>query len=456
MKYSYEQVKEDFNKKGYTLLTKKEDYKNVNQKLNYICPIHGKKQITYGHLKEGKGCSECGRERTRQASIKPDSYYKEIAESKGFEFVGTSVVHGVKYADVICPKHKKEGIQHVQTQNLRRNKGCKYCAGNVKLTSSKAHENFISKIYDIYGDSLTINGEYVNQKMKVSCTCNIHMETNNVLPSNLVKGHNGCSKCRNDKLSKTLTKTHEEFENEVKAINPHIKLIDKYKGANGSLKCYCTIHNKEFSKYFSSLIYRHTGCDECYKEEIRNRMGKDTDQFKEELAKIHPELEVIDEYVNRNTPLKIYCTIHDTEFESRPCDILKRESCCPKSIKFVKEKSVGSLLEEWNIKYEAQKKFDDCKDKRSLPFDFYLIDFNILLEYQGQQHYKPVKFGTQDIEEANSKYEYTKKHDEIKRKYCKEHNIPLIEIPYWKYDDLEFYLFDQLAKYNVIQEIECA
>lgn len=456
MKYLYEQVKEDFDKKEYILLTPEDDYKNVNQKLNYICPIHGEKQITYAHLREGKGCPECGREKSRQAVIKPDSYYKKIAESKGFEFMGTSVVDGVKYADVICPKHKEQGIQHVQTQNLRRNKGCKFCAGNMKLTEKDAHENFVNKIYKIYGDSLTINEKYVNQKTKISCTCNIHMETNSVFPSNLIKGHNGCSQCGREKLSKASFKTHEEFKNEVETANPHIKLIDKYKGANGSLKCFCKIHNKTFSKYFSSLINGHTGCDECYKEDMRNRMGKSSEQFKEELAKIHPELKVIGEYTNRSTPLKFYCTTHNIEFESKPCDILKRESCCPKSMKFVKEKSIGNLLEEWNIKYETQKRFDDCKDKRTLPFDFYLVDFNILLEYQGQQHYTPVKFGTQNKEEAISKYKYTIKHDKIKKKYCNDHNISLIEIPYWEYDDLEFYLFDQLVKHNVIQEIKCA
>ena len=156
MKYSYKQVKEDFNKKGYILLTPEDDYKNVNQKLNYICPIHGGKQITYAHLREGKGCPECGKEKSRQAVVKPDSYYKKIAESKGFEFIGTSVINGVKYVDVICPKHKEQGIQHVQTQNLKRNKGCKFCAGNMKLTEKDAHENFVNKIYKIYGDSLTI------------------------------------------------------------------------------------------------------------------------------------------------------------------------------------------------------------------------------------------------------------------------------------------------------------
>ena len=133
MKYTYDQVKNDFEKRGYQLLTSQEEYHNVNQKLKYICPIHGEREISYAHLREGKGCSICGRENTKNASLKPDSYYKELAESKNFEFVQTYINDkGQRYIEFICPKHSEYGIQKVQVSNLKRNNGCKYCAGNVK------------------------------------------------------------------------------------------------------------------------------------------------------------------------------------------------------------------------------------------------------------------------------------------------------------------------------------
>ena len=98
-------------------------------------------------------------------------------------------------------------------------------------------------------------------------------------------------------------------------------------------------------------------------------------------------------------------------------------------------------------------KFDGCKDKKVLPFDIYLNDYNTLIEFQGEQHYRPVRFGDESFKEAKEKFEYTKKHDEIKKKYCIDNNIPLIEIPYWKFDDLEYYLFDKFVELHILEEI---
>ena len=60
-----------------------------------------------------------------------------------------------------------------------------------------------------------------------------------------------------------------------------------------------------------------------------------------------------------------------------------------------------------------------------LPFDFYLFKYNILIEYQGEQHYKPrKKFGGEEG------FKNTVIRDNIKKQYCKNNNIKLIEIPY--------------------------
>ena len=84
------------------------------------------------------------------------------------------------------------------------------------------------------------------------------------------------------------------------------------------------------------------------------------------------------------------------------------------------------ILNNNNIQYETEKKFNSCKDKRELPFDFY-IENKYLIEYDGKQHF-----------DKNSifDYEYTHNHDLLKSKWCKENNIPLIRIPYTHYDNL--------------------
>ena len=87
---------------------------------------------------------------------------------------------------------------------------------------------------------------------------------------------------------------------------------------------------------------------------------------------------------------------------------------------------IAELLDEANIDYEVQKKFSSCKDKKELPFDFF-INNEYLIEYDGEQHFK---------QDSIFDYDYTHKHDLIKSDWCKNNNIPLIRIPYTHYDKL--------------------
>lgn len=82
-----------------------------------------------------------------------------------------------------------------------------------------------------------------------------------------------------------------------------------------------------------------------------------------------------------------------------------------------------------NINYIYQYKPKGLKRIYQLSYDFYLPDYNILIEYQGEQHYKPVPFGG-DIENAKIKFRNQIKNDNIKRYYANTNNIKLIEISY--------------------------
>ena len=77
------------------------------------------------------------------------------------------------------------------------------------------------------------------------------------------------------------------------------------------------------------------------------------------------------------------------------------------------------------INFIRQYKFKDCKNKRSLIFDFYLPEYNICIEYQGGQHYERFRFEKDDTNLKKRIYR-----DQIKRNYCKQKGIELIEIKY--------------------------
>ena len=67
-----------------------------------------------------------------------------------------------------------------------------------------------------------------------------------------------------------------------------------------------------------------------------------------------------------------------------------------------------------------------------------------LIEYQGKQHYEPIDFAGKGEKWANKLFRSNQKRDKIKRGYCIKNNIPLIEIPYWEFENTENILLNKL------------
>lgn len=98
------------------------------------------------------------------------------------------------------------------------------------------------------------------------------------------------------------------------------------------------------------------------------------------------------------------------------------------------EFKINQLLLSNNIEYISQKTFDNCRfidSNQMARFDFYIPSVNYLIEYDGEQHFKP--FG---YDKNLYKFQKAQEHDEFKNNWCKENNIPLIRIPYTKFDTL--------------------
>jgi hypothetical protein len=99
-----------------------------------------------------------------------------------------------------------------------------------------------------------------------------------------------------------------------------------------------------------------------------------------------------------------------------------------KKIRSHGELNITNYLIYNNVNFTREYIFNDCRSPKNYPlrFDFYLINLNLLIEFQGQHHFFPIN------NNPRSKYVHnkTKIHDNIKREYCKSKNIRLLEIPY--------------------------
>ena len=91
------------------------------------------------------------------------------------------------------------------------------------------------------------------------------------------------------------------------------------------------------------------------------------------------------------------------------------------------EQRVMNYLIKNNIKFEYQKKFEDCKYIKNLIFDFYLSEMNTVIEYDGEFHYRDI-YG--ELELQNTR-------DMIKDEYCYKNKINIIRIPFYKFNEIE-------------------
>lgn len=100
---------------------------------------------------------------------------------------------------------------------------------------------------------------------------------------------------------------------------------------------------------------------------------------------------------------------------------------CNSNKESIGERLIKTYLDENKIYYQREKKFKTCINIKELPFDFYLPDYNVCIEYDGELHYRPsVMFG------GDIAFNKTKVNDSIKTKWCCENNIKLLRIHYLK------------------------
>ena len=131
----------------------------------------------------------------------------------------------------------------------------------------------------------------------------------------------------------------------------------------------------------------------------------------------------------------------------------KNRGNCPYLNSSRTEVLIYNLMKKENISFDAEKTFQNCKDKNHLPFDIYLANKNMMIECDGMQHFKTIEYfgGKEGLKTV-------KKHDCMKNNFCKENNIPILRIPY-TYDPvidkqkIELLVLDFIKTKTVPQEI---
>lgn len=254
------------------------------------------------------------------------------------------------------------------------------------------------------------------------------------------------------KLKNKIKKHSETFIS--KAISKHGNAYD-YSETNYKRSCLkVKIKCNRCGKYFYQTPNNHLngqGCPYCKDKKSSEKQRKSIDAFIEQATNIHGDLydySYVD-YKGAKTQVKILCKNCNQFFYQTPDKHINSKQGCPYCKSRSKgEKSVEKFLNDNHIQFVSQKKFKECRDKRVLPFDFYLPDYNVCIEYQGRQHYGYK--GSSKFFKKEDDYLLLQKHDEIKRKFCNDRKIKLFEINYkvdftLQLEEIKLYL-DKLMK----------
>lgn len=337
-----------------------------------------------------------------------EEYVQELAKvNPSIEVLGTYINNYTKILHK-CKTHDYEW--YVTPNRILCGVNCPVCSGKV-IT----HEEYIKRVAEV-NPNIEVVGTYVDSKTKILHRCKVDGYEWYAKPNGILMG-SGCAMCYGNKK-----KTHEEYIRLVFEINQNIEVVGRYVGYDTPILHKCKIDGYEWFVAPNSILHG-IGCPKCAKK-VRTH-----DDYVNDISAINPNIEVLGVYQKWDTPILHRCKKCGCEWMVKPNGVLNGTGC-PACKESHGERTISNWLNSNNVLYQRQKVFDGCKDKRVLPFDFYLPVYDICIEYQGIQHYKPIDyFGGQDS------FKSQVFRDNIKREYCQKNNILLFEIPY--YSDLD-------------------
>lgn len=358
-----------------------------------------------------------------------------------------------EYLKEILLKFNLTLIEYINSKNIivKDNIGYKYKLNlcNIKNRNKLPHlfqknpfviEN-IKTYLNINNIGLTLlSEEYIDCKHKLEFICDKHRDKGiqHKTLDDIINNHQGCRYCGIEKRGEQYRISDETIRRRCDELN--LIYVGRYVKNQGTwIQFKCKIHS---DKGIQDISWYHLktcaiGCAFC------TGRYKTTEDFKKEMQSINPDIEIIGEYLGSEKPVKCKCKVCGHEW-SPIGRSLKYGQGCPACTFSKGEIKIGKILNENKIKFITQKTFDDCTYKEKLRFDFYLPDYNVLIEYDGEQHFRPVDFASKGLAWANKVFEHNQIKDKIKNDYCKDNNIRLIRIPYWEFDNIDTILASEI------------
>ena len=295
-------------------------------------------------------------------------------------------------------------------------------------------EEFIKKAKIVHGDKYDYSRvDYFNSCTKVNIICPEHGLFQQTSHDHL--SGKGCKLCGDKRKNLNRTKSKEQFIEEAKIAHGDKYDYSKVDYVNNgtAVEIICPQHGSFWQRPRDHIFYRQ-GCPICggvKKHTIEEfiKLSKSIHGDKYDYSEV--------EYVNNRIPVAIKCIDHGL-FYQKPLKHIQGHGC-PACLSSKGESVIKKFLDNHRINY--------IYDKPCLEFlgnlrpDFYLPDYNLIVEYDGVQHFEPI-----DAFGGEKEFLKIQERDKLKNRLCEENNVSIKRISYLEFNDIEKILFKALER----------
>ena len=329
----------------------------------------------------------------------------------------------------------------------------------IKIRWSTSNSDwYISKGYTFtkYKDEFYVRAEDLKLKsdarVKVICDyCGEEYETQfaSYYHGLYLNNKNACHDCSGKKGQdiNNSKRAEQRYQAALEICEAHnYKLVssvqDFYNIRNGRITFVCPKHGEQTQSLYN-FLKKEALCYYCGRESMKDKVRKIPDDVEQYVNSFNGNVLLNKEdYVTVDLcNLKIKCGTCGNVFTTSLGCYKNTLHFCPQcvNVRSKGEKKIEEFLIANSIEFEPQKRFEDCRDKKPLPFDFYLPKYNLCIEFQGQQHFDQTEFFG-----GYKNYEKTIIHDLQKEIYCMDNHINYLEITWKQIDDVNTILHDKL------------
>lgn len=300
------------------------------------------------------------------------------------------------------------------------------------MTKKKTDFEFKAQVEQIAKGEYSFLDAYKDAKTKISCCHNKCGNVWEISPDNFLRGKR-CPECQNESrilnrrnsLKRVEEIIRQKSGGEFEYISGYVNSKSKVKLKH--LRCGKTIV-KPFSGFYASIT---CSCEKTNRDIVDFKSSGDRIQCKADFQRYidkHAtgEYVIIGKYTKSTKPILLKHVECGNLTEISPHNF-KNGVRCDKCKSYKGELKIRDLLLKKGVFFEEQVRFSDCRLKKPLVFDFFLPIHNILIEFDGEQHIRPIeRWG------GEKAFRLQRRRDEIKNNYCKSNGIILVRIGYYE------------------------